>query len=436
MILRKTIAALTLLIILSATFFPLNVALAAGEVKITGGSGSAGACAVGSKGCDYVALTTIPGATVGCTPIAGKTEHCQKTDPVKVIKNFYGVAIGIAAVLAVIMIIYAGIEYATIESITGKSDAKDKWQGALIGLGLLLASYLILRTINIDLVNVNLDLGSPIINENSKAGSDVLYGILQSTKNNSAQLSVGQLLIAQKIQSTTVADNNRIDTLKKELDAETDVTKIAAKQQELYEAVRQADINKYSEGAIQNTLKNSPNTEDNKQKAIDSYNIAIADIQDKINKGQIKPENLAASQDKIKKLTEEKDLFINRFNFNQDSNQAILNLDKIKEANGNITQMGIQDSVISQNTNVITQRSTELKQQINNNLTDLLKKIPADSPQRPALENEAKLQTFRVDKYVSDWTTCVSGYKNSKYWNTKTEQITYYNTYCAPYLGK
>ena len=187
MILRKTTAVLTLLIIVSATFFPLKVALAADPVVIKGGVGPAGNCTPGKKGCDYIALTTIPGATVGCKTTTGDTKGCIPVDPVKVIKNFYGVAIGIAAVLAVIMIIYAGIEYATIESITGKSDAKDRWQGALIGLGLLLASYLILRTINIDLVNVNLDLGQPLISP-KKADQNSLENFLTTIQSESNRL--------------------------------------------------------------------------------------------------------------------------------------------------------------------------------------------------------------------------------------------------------
>ncbi len=100
----------------------------------------------------YTALTTIPGFTVAN----------QVTNPIEKIKNLYGVAIGIAAVLAVVMIIYAGLEYSTAEAIYGKSGAKDKLLGAFSGLGLLLGSYLLLRTINVDLVNINLDLGAPV----------------------------------------------------------------------------------------------------------------------------------------------------------------------------------------------------------------------------------------------------------------------------------
>ena len=108
----------------------------------------------------YAPLTTIPGAFKAC--ISDTDPNCVKADPVAVIKNIYGISISVAATLAVAMIIWAGIQYATTEAITGKSDAKSHWEGAIWGLVLLLSAYLILRTINIDLVRVNLDLGKPL----------------------------------------------------------------------------------------------------------------------------------------------------------------------------------------------------------------------------------------------------------------------------------
>lgn len=102
---------------------------------------------------EYTPLTAIPYLTA---PEEGKAT----INPLYLIKNIYGVSIAIAAVLAVAMIIYAGLKYSTEEAFTGKSDAKETWQNAIIGLLLLLSAWVILRTINVDLVNVNLELGS------------------------------------------------------------------------------------------------------------------------------------------------------------------------------------------------------------------------------------------------------------------------------------
>ena len=114
----------------------------------------------------YVPLTSIPGLTAiqgqtgACIPdpITGSSAGCKTIDPIQVVKNIYGVSIGIAALLAVAMIIWAGVEYVTTAAVGGKSAAKEKWQGAIVGLLLLLSSYIILRTVNISLVNINEDL--------------------------------------------------------------------------------------------------------------------------------------------------------------------------------------------------------------------------------------------------------------------------------------
>jgi len=63
----------------------------------------------------------------------------------------YGIAV--AGVLAVVMIIWGGIEYMTTDSWTGKDDGKKRIQDALVGLGLALVSWLVLYTINPCLVN-------------------------------------------------------------------------------------------------------------------------------------------------------------------------------------------------------------------------------------------------------------------------------------------
>ena len=60
----------------------------------------------------------------------------------------FNFGLAIAVVLALVMIIWGGIEYMTTDSWEGKNDGKTRIQNALYGLGLALASYLILYTIN------------------------------------------------------------------------------------------------------------------------------------------------------------------------------------------------------------------------------------------------------------------------------------------------
>ncbi len=68
----------------------------------------------------------------------------------------YKLGVGLATGLAVLMIIWGGVEYATTDAIGGKEEGKERIQNALLGLLLALGSFLILRTVNKDLINVDL----------------------------------------------------------------------------------------------------------------------------------------------------------------------------------------------------------------------------------------------------------------------------------------
>ena len=64
--------------------------------------------------------------------------------------------LAIAAALAVIMIVWGGVEIMLSESMFGKLDGKKKIWDAIWGLGLALVSWLILYTINPDILNFKL----------------------------------------------------------------------------------------------------------------------------------------------------------------------------------------------------------------------------------------------------------------------------------------
>ena len=61
----------------------------------------------------------------------------------------------VAGVLAVIMIMLGGIQYMSSDAISGKEEGKEKITQALFGLLLAIASWLILNTINPDLLIIN-----------------------------------------------------------------------------------------------------------------------------------------------------------------------------------------------------------------------------------------------------------------------------------------
>ncbi len=70
----------------------------------------------------------------------------------------FKVILGIIGVLAVVMIIVGGVQYMTTDAIGGKESGKETIGNAIAGLVLALSSWLILNTINPDLVSFKLNI--------------------------------------------------------------------------------------------------------------------------------------------------------------------------------------------------------------------------------------------------------------------------------------
>lgn len=96
---------------------------------------------------DYTLLEPLPG--IESVSTRGFGEY---------LSSMFSLAISVAAILAVVQLSIAGFKYLTEESFTGKTDARKKITNAFIGLILLLSSYLLLRTINPDLVENEFDI--------------------------------------------------------------------------------------------------------------------------------------------------------------------------------------------------------------------------------------------------------------------------------------
>lgn len=100
---------------------------------------------------DFVPLAPIP-------PLEGKYEDISQY-----VNAVFNLAISISAVLAVIMIIWHGIEYMTQDAVTEKKDHLTGIRSAVFGLILLLLSWLILFVINpqiLDLAALESSLGA------------------------------------------------------------------------------------------------------------------------------------------------------------------------------------------------------------------------------------------------------------------------------------
>jgi amino acid permease len=93
---------------------------------------------------EYIPLE--PGAFVG-------VNTSQSTSLGAFLGQIFNWGIAIAVVLTIVMIIMGGIQYMTTDSFTGKESGREKINDALIGLGIALISWLLLYTINPNLVN-------------------------------------------------------------------------------------------------------------------------------------------------------------------------------------------------------------------------------------------------------------------------------------------
>lgn len=94
------------------------------------------------------------------------------------------IAIGIAAVLAVIMIVMGGIQYMTSELISSKEEGKKRITNAILGLLIALGAYLILYTINPNLLKLDITIAPTELS--FKPGEDGLGTTPESTSTTSS----------------------------------------------------------------------------------------------------------------------------------------------------------------------------------------------------------------------------------------------------------
>ena len=109
--------------------------------------------------------------------IAGKGECKAPSGLTNMIISLIPILFRVAGVLAFVMIVYAGFQYATSGGDTSKQkDAQDRIINAIIGLVLLFAFYLIIYTINPDILKIQeLSLESVNMNTTTTAQEAPLY---------------------------------------------------------------------------------------------------------------------------------------------------------------------------------------------------------------------------------------------------------------------
>jgi hypothetical protein len=103
-----------------------------------------------SSGSGFVALAPIPGLTQGVT--------ADQAGLATFFNNLYKYLIGLAAILAVIEIIWGGLEISTKDSVSKQSDGKERITQAIFGLVLVLSPVLVFSIINPSILNLSLNL--------------------------------------------------------------------------------------------------------------------------------------------------------------------------------------------------------------------------------------------------------------------------------------
>jgi hypothetical protein len=123
-------------------------------------------CVAGDGNSGYCLLAPLPG-------IGTNTGYLDVTTGMgNYINMIIRLVLGLIGVLAVFMIIVGGIEYMSTVSLGEKEGAKSRITSALFGLLLALASYIILNTINPNLVNVKVNVPSATIEYATDEGDE------------------------------------------------------------------------------------------------------------------------------------------------------------------------------------------------------------------------------------------------------------------------
>jgi len=93
-------------------------------------------------------------------PLPGTTESDNTTTLQKYLPGLFKLLIGLSAVAAVLMIVIGGFQYISTDAIQKKSEGKERIKNAVLGLVLVISAWLILNTINPNLLKINLNIES------------------------------------------------------------------------------------------------------------------------------------------------------------------------------------------------------------------------------------------------------------------------------------
>lgn len=139
-----------------------------------------GSCSLG-----YTPLEPIP----GITPANGAYDLTSPTGFARFINAIFTIFISAGALLAVLMLTLGGIQYMTASAINNKTRALERAQAAVWGLLLIAGIWLVLNTINPNLLNFNFiacDPNNPVCSATARVNSTSSGGAAASNTSNTA----------------------------------------------------------------------------------------------------------------------------------------------------------------------------------------------------------------------------------------------------------
>jgi hypothetical protein len=155
-------------------------------------------------------LPCIQGNGVDCSSAGGNGHPAETVTFQTYVQYVFNLAIALAAVAAVFMMVWGGFEYMTSSAVNTKSDGLKKVYNAIGGLALVLCSFLILKTINPQFVQVPASLVTPL-NLSSENTTSAWMTAIQKQANDfqvtdaatKQQISNIEANVAQDISDTT-----------------------------------------------------------------------------------------------------------------------------------------------------------------------------------------------------------------------------------------
>jgi|SRR3989344_4010094 len=120
---------------------------------------------------EYTLLAPLPGLSPNCD-FTNTTEKVPcKTNLETYFPKLFIFLIGLSAVFVVINIVAGGFQYMSTDAFQGKEEGRKRMGRAIGALVLVLASWLILRTINPNLTTINLNIDPLLGKDNERFGA-------------------------------------------------------------------------------------------------------------------------------------------------------------------------------------------------------------------------------------------------------------------------